>query len=122
PPACCSACFSWWAWSPPASPCCWCRPAARGGEDMARSHRRFALAALVLCAAAGMLYGLARLSVAAPPTGDAGGPADFTDPALVARGAYVARLGDCAGCHTARQPGSKPFAGGQPMHSPFGII
>lgn len=89
---------------------------------MARSHRRLSVAALVLCAAAGILYGLARLSVAASPTADAGGPADFTDPALVARGAYVARLGDCAGCHTARQTGSKPFAGGQPMHSPFGII
>ena len=38
----------------------------------------------------------------------------------IARGAYVARLGDCTACHTA--PGLMPFAGGLPMNSPFGII
>lgn len=36
------------------------------------------------------------------------------------RGAYAARLGDCTSCHTA--PGGKPFAGGLPIHSPFGVI
>jgi mono/diheme cytochrome c family protein len=39
---------------------------------------------------------------------------------LVQRGAYLARVGDCAACHTAR--GGKPFAGGLPMDTPFGTI
>ncbi|MEO8244778.1 MAG: cytochrome c [bacterium] len=33
---------------------------------------------------------------------------------------YAARLGDCAGCHTA--PGGKPFAGGLAVASPLGTI
>ncbi|WP_322013765.1 cytochrome c [Paraburkholderia sp. J12] len=46
-----------------------------------------------------------------------------TDPAqaaLIARGAYLAKAGDCAACHTA--PGGKPMAGGLPIDSPFGKI
>ncbi|HUP95178.1 MAG TPA: cytochrome c, partial [Burkholderiales bacterium] len=34
------------------------------------------------------------------------------DPALVARGASLAAIGDCATCHTA--PGGTPYAGGFP--------
>jgi mono/diheme cytochrome c family protein len=46
---------------------------------------------------------------------------------LVARGAYLAKAADCAGCHTATPQGrppqpSAPFAGGLPVRSPFGII
>ncbi|WP_069384993.1 cytochrome c [Halomonas caseinilytica] len=39
---------------------------------------------------------------------------------LVERGAYLARAGDCAACHTA--PEGKPFAGGLGIESPFGTI
>ncbi|MDD5320998.1 MAG: cytochrome c [Methylococcales bacterium] len=39
----------------------------------------------------------------------------------VARGAYLARAGDCIACHTAG-PQQPPFAGGLPLNSPFGII
>jgi mono/diheme cytochrome c family protein len=42
------------------------------------------------------------------------------DPALVQRGARLAAVGDCYGCHTAR--GGAPFAGGVAMRSPFGTI
>lgn len=38
----------------------------------------------------------------------------------VARGAYLALLGNCAGCHTAR--GGAPYAGGRPLHTPFGTV
>jgi mono/diheme cytochrome c family protein len=38
----------------------------------------------------------------------------------VARGAYVAILGDCVACHTA--PGGKPFAGGLPFKTPIGTV
>lgn len=36
------------------------------------------------------------------------------------RGAYLARLGNCAGCHTADP--KKPFAGGRAIETPFGQI
>lgn len=41
-------------------------------------------------------------------------------PALVARGAYLARAGNCAGCHTAR--GGAPYAGGRGIETPFGTV
>lgn len=42
------------------------------------------------------------------------------DPALVAQGAQLAALGNCKECHTAR--GGAPYAGGQPLKTPFGTI
>lgn len=38
----------------------------------------------------------------------------------VTRGAYLAKVGNCEGCHTAR--GGAPFAGGKPMATPFGTF
>ena len=53
-----------------------------------------------------------------------GGDPDASAPpvtdAQIRQGEYVARLGDCAACHTA--PGGKPFAGGLPIASPIGTI
>ncbi|RFU49533.1 cytochrome c [Paraburkholderia sp. DHOC27] len=46
--------------------------------------------------------------------------AHAADDALVQRGAYIAKLGDCAACHTL--PHGKPFAGGLPMTTPMGKI
>jgi alcohol dehydrogenase (quinone), cytochrome c subunit len=46
-------------------------------------------------------------------------PAD--DAVLIARGDYLAKAGDCAGCHTAPKGGT-PFAGGLGLASPFGTI
>lgn len=45
--------------------------------------------------------------------------APVTD-ALITRGAYLARVGDCVACHSA--PGGKPFAGGLPIQAPVGVI
>ena len=39
-------------------------------------------------------------------------------PDQIARGAYLARAGDCVACHTA--PGGKPYAGGLYINTPFG--
>ena len=36
------------------------------------------------------------------------------------QGAYLARAGDCAACHSA--PDGQPFSGGLPLATPFGII
>lgn len=38
----------------------------------------------------------------------------------VARGAYLALAGNCAGCHTA--PGGAPYAGGRELPTPFGTF
>ena len=42
------------------------------------------------------------------------------DAALVARGAYLIRAGNCQGCHTDR--GGQPFAGGRAIETPFGAV
>ena len=42
------------------------------------------------------------------------------DRATVARGAYLARAGNCAGCHTER--GGAPYAGGRAIDTPFGAV
>ena len=41
-------------------------------------------------------------------------------PELIERGAYLAKLGDCAACHSV--PGSPAFAGGLRMNIPIGAI
>lgn len=41
-------------------------------------------------------------------------------PAQVSRGAYLARAGNCAACHTAR--GGAPYAGGRGIATPFGTV
>lgn len=46
-------------------------------------------------------------------------PASATPPDLK-RGAYLAAVGNCAGCHTAR--GGARLAGGRPIPTPFGTV
>lgn len=38
----------------------------------------------------------------------------------IARGAYLSRLGNCMGCHTAQ--GGAPYAGGRALPTPFGTL
>jgi mono/diheme cytochrome c family protein len=42
------------------------------------------------------------------------------DPALITRGEYLAKLGDCGACHST--PGNPPFSGGLKMALPIGAI
>jgi cytochrome c5 len=42
--------------------------------------------------------------------------------ALVKRGEYLARMGDCIACHTDVKGGSAAFAGGLPINTPFGTF
>jgi mono/diheme cytochrome c family protein len=54
---------------------------------------------------------------------DAAGPEAPTAPAAaeaIARGAYLARAGNCMGCHTAT--GGESFAGGRGVDTPFGRV
>jgi mono/diheme cytochrome c family protein len=41
-------------------------------------------------------------------------------PEQVARGAYLARAGNCIACHTMR--GGAPYAGGRAIETPFGVV
>lgn len=64
------------------------------------------------------------LDCAGPPAQQHGGPpalpaAAATD-ARIARGAELAVLGNCAGCHSQR--GAAAFSGGEPLATPFGTV
>ena len=42
------------------------------------------------------------------------------DAEVIARGAYLARAGNCQACHSAR--GGEPYAGGRAIETPFGTV
>jgi mono/diheme cytochrome c family protein len=73
-----------------------------------------------------LLLGLAALGVVVwvlnfwggEPVQDA--PAAPPDVQQAARGAYLARAGNCMACHTER--GGQPYAGGRPIATPFGTV
>jgi mono/diheme cytochrome c family protein len=69
-----------------------------------------ALIALVLIAGAAFVIAVNRLDESPA----ASGPGDAQ------RGAYLAQVGHCAGCHTAR--GGAPYAGGRALATPFGTV
>src|SRR5687768_13548664 len=52
---------------------------------------------------------------------DAAGEGESTFDALVTRGAYLATIADCTGCHTAGAA-HPAFGGGLAINSPFGTI
>lgn len=99
-----------------------------GSGDAPQSGRAGAGWTALRWVAAAVLLGLVALLcawLAAVVLGGRGGdrasrlPVPVT-PALVARGAYLAEVGDCTACHTA--PGGAPFAGGLAIASPIGVI
>lgn len=49
---------------------------------------------------------------------DSSSPQDF---AQIEHGRYLATLADCVACHTRKENG-KPFAGGRPIETPFGVV
>lgn len=80
--------------------------------------RRAALAGI----AAVIIGGGIALWIARPPSVEDLDPklSNPIDPALIAKGEYVARLGDCIACHTAS--GGEPMAGGLKLETPMGVI
>lgn len=56
----------------------------------------------------------------APPESAVADAEQPTGAALIARGEYLTRAGDCAACHTV--PGGQPFAGGLAFRLPFGTM
>ena len=69
-------------------------------RERAELIRTIAAATLLLC----------RMALAQPAP----------DPALLQKGEYLARAGDCVACHTA--PGGASLAGGRAMPTPFGTL
>src|ERR1700691_6183172 len=69
---------------------------------------------------AGFLGVVAVSSVLDYTAGEKSLAASEATPSLIARGEYLARLGDCAACHTV--PGRPPFTGGLRMAIPIGAI
>ena len=90
------------------------------GTDSRKYHKthRVLIGVLlaVLLAGLGFFVVAWRPSIApiAPPA-----PGSFSAD-LVGKGEALSAIGHCAACHT--QPGGQPFAGGYPLHTPFGII
>lgn len=75
--------------------------------------KRLLLALAVLLAGSALaVLALNRLDESSPP--------ELATPGDAARGAYLARIGHCAGCHTAR--GGAPYAGGHAVATPFGSV
>ncbi|OJA40581.1 alcohol dehydrogenase [Burkholderia ubonensis] len=90
----------------------------RTTTDNAARRTTRALAAGAAWLAFGFASGAAVAQPAAAPAAAASAP--HAADALVARGAYLARAGDCVACHTAS--GGKPFAGGLKFDTPIGAI
>jgi len=80
-----------------------------------RRWRRLALFALPLAVLGGAAAAYAFRPLPTPV------PAPLeTHDATVAKGEYLARVGNCAACHTA--PGGQPYAGGVKFKTPFGTL
>ncbi|MBQ4854280.1 cytochrome c [Rhodanobacter sp. B2A1Ga4] len=76
------------------------------------------VALLVVLALGWLLFG--GRSQPTPPAASKVAAASLRDPALIAKGEYLATVGDCAGCHTAQ--GGARYAGGRALATPFGNI
>ncbi|WP_396270253.1 c-type cytochrome [Ideonella sp.] len=79
-----------------------------------------ALAALALLVALVLAALVARELWGGPTRAGAEAANPLRDAATLERGAYLARLGNCAGCHTAQ--GGPALAGGRPLATPFGTV
>ena len=88
--------------------------------DMNRISPR-AVCAIFVVTMTAIVLGVSAHTFAQTGSPDTSTSAALTDPALTSRGEYLAKLGDCAGCHTVPKRGT-PFAGGLAMGSPFGTI
>jgi mono/diheme cytochrome c family protein len=69
---------------------------------------------------AGLLVAVGIAHVSDSSTGEKNLVEPAATPAVIARGAYLARLGDCAACHSV--PGKPAYSGGLRMAIPIGAI
>src|SRR6202453_1275031 len=69
---------------------------------------------------AGLLLATGIAHISDSSAGEKNLVAPAATPQLIARGAYLAKLGDCAACHSI--PGKPAFSGGLRMATPIGAI
>ena len=93
---------------------------------LALAHRRKTMTRRIVLIAAGLLAVLLaaaalvwRLNVR-DEADRAVSQSPVPTPEMIRRGAYIARAGNCMGCHTTR--GGTPFAGGLAINTPFGAV
>lgn len=80
-----------------------------------------ALGILVLAGAAAVAWLNLRGEAPAPQLfATPGAVMAAASPAVLEKGAYLARAGNCMGCHTAQ--GGAEYAGGRPTNTPFGVV
>ena len=78
------------------------------------------LVVLLLIGAAAWWYLARDRSAPSTPVQREADAAALADPARIEQGRYLATVGDCAACHTAR--GGQPYAGGRSLATPFGDV
>ena len=81
---------------------------------------RTAIALVGAAGVCGLLGAMAVAGLADRAAGENNLTAPAPSPALIAHGEYLAKLGDCAACHSV--PGRPPFTGGLRMAIPIGAI
>ncbi|HXP27842.1 MAG TPA: cytochrome c [Steroidobacteraceae bacterium] len=79
-----------------------------------------AVLTVVAIGLAGLLLAMGVAHISDSRAGEKNLVAPAATPDLIARGAYLARLGDCAACHSI--PGKPAYAGGLRMGIPIGAI
>lgn len=87
---------------------------------MKRSLRILLTLGLLVCVAGLGLYVSHDARTPPSPAQRDADAAALHDPARIARGQYLATLGDCAACHTAQ--GGVRYAGGRSLGTPFGDV
>ncbi|WP_434082460.1 c-type cytochrome [Comamonas antarctica] len=84
-------------------------------------HVLVLLAALLVAGVAAVAWLNLRGEAPAPQLLRASGAATApADPTVLEKGAYLARAGNCMGCHTV--PGGAQYAGGRGIETPFGMV
>ncbi len=81
---------------------------------------RAAIVAVVVAVLATLLLVWLNVRGEDPVDDSAPSTAATADATLVARGAYLARAGNCMACHTVR--GGQQWAGGRAIETPFGMV
>jgi alcohol dehydrogenase (quinone), cytochrome c subunit len=81
---------------------------------------RATLIVIIAVGVVGLLVAISISYVSDHSAGEADVSGAAPTPQLIARGAYLAKLGDCAACHSV--PGKPAFSGGLRMVTPIGAI
>ena len=95
-------------------------PVAAPPSRRSRAAVRALMALVLLALAAAALVAWLNVRGEAALNNNATTPPSAATAWLISQGAYLARAGNCAGCHTAR--GGAAYAGGLGISTPFGTV